>query len=723
MKKIFVALLFIPLFLFADWRINFDEQSSILTAENKNICIKGKLYFFADVKNGKEWLVASARDAVKNRLSIVDTTGDVQGYIVFPETDKNFKLLFYHRTAQAYSGKLKFSGDIIFKENCDTFTCKTSPQKNERVLGLLLNGADSNLNNSIFNADTDTLLRLSAENLTLQTLNNTKFYFSMCGEISESNQSIFSFEYIEDYFKKSYVPYYKPLNRKRCRTTPSGWMSWNTYFDTATAQDNLDEARIGKKYLQPFGCEIWSIESWQGNSDKLPVRNFHNMNLEINAKQFPLGMKRLADDIKALGFKAGLWVAPFGTGNVDFYNAHKDWFLHDTSGNAIRSWNGNYTLDPTVEEAREHLKNIFRIASKEWGYEFFKIDGMSGRSKNYCAHLYERPEIKSQFKNPNCKNPFELCVSAFREGIGDDALFLACQGHSSGPEAMYADMARTGADIVSPNKPVMWKNILLQARCTVNQIFTHNISMIADPDTLLVGDLDVEQARVTASVVALTGQLTFFGDKLAKLSPEKMKILQQALPVAKVRPQSLYPYFSMLPVWNLAIKHNVLGNYNVVAFFNWSDSTKNISIPAEELGLCNNQKYVAFEFWTQSYLGECKQTFTQNLAPRSVRVLVLQKPKKYPFIVGSDRHITSNFTEIKKSKWNAETCELITSIDLIGGFPLLLSVLERDAFLFKKVVSAKDISTKVRKENGIIKVEILSQKSSNAKLKFVFEKK
>jgi hypothetical protein len=43
-------------------------------------------------------------------------------------------------------------------------------------------------------------------------------------------------------------------------------MSWNTYFDRATAEDNLAEAWIGQKQLQPFGCEFWSIESWQGNS-------------------------------------------------------------------------------------------------------------------------------------------------------------------------------------------------------------------------------------------------------------------------------------------------------------------------------------------------------------------------------------------------------------------------------------------------------------------------
>ena len=111
-----------------------------------------------------------------------------------------------------------------------------------------------------------------------------------------------------------------------------------------------------------------------------------------------------------------------------FMKRIKGWFLHDKSGKPISSWNGRYTLDPTVPEAREHLRKIHQIASKEWGYEYFKIDGMSGRNHGYCAHLYERPEIRACFQDPSCPNPFELCIKAFREGIGEDRVFLACQG-------------------------------------------------------------------------------------------------------------------------------------------------------------------------------------------------------------------------------------------------------------------------------------------------------
>ena len=701
MRKILLGIIALfQISAFANWDVSFDETSSKLSARNGDAQIEGELSF----SSGKDkWTVAASRDGVANRLTLVDKKGDVQGYVVFPKNSDELQMLFYHRTAQAYMGELSFSGKIKFFP--ESFACRTKPAFGERVLPLGCNSPNSALNDSVFSPERDELLRLSAWNLSIKK-DGSGYSFKMSGDIGEAAQAEFSFELVKNYFKNSYVPYYKPLNRKNCPKTPTGWMSWNTYFDKATAEDNLAEAKIGQKYLQPYGCEIWSIESWQGNSDSLPVSKFYNMNLEVNQKQFPEGMKKLAQDIRKPGFRPGIWMAPFGTGNKEFYETHKDWFLHDKEGNPVKSWNGIYTLDPTVPEAREHLKKIFETASKDWGYEFFKIDGMSGRNKGYCAHLYERPEIRAQFKDPSVKNPFELCVKAFREGIGERAIFLACQGHTSGAEAAYAEMARTGADIVHPNEPVKWGNVLLQARCTINQIFTHNISMIADPDTVLVKDLPLEQARVSCTVVALPAQLTFFGDRLAELDASQMKMLQQTLPPAFVRPLSLYPYFSMLPVWNLAVNSPVLGEYNVVAFFNWGDEDAEISATPEELGICPKSDYVGFEFWTQKPLGKLSKPFSQKVPARGVRLVVISKEKKFPQWIGNDRRIAQTAEELNEFKWDAAAKTLKCNASVINNFPLDIFVNVPQGFAFDSAVCASAECKVSPAENGAIKITL-----------------
>lgn len=705
---------------FSDWKYSFNEEGSVLSLETDGssgkIRMEGKLKFFSK-KDESFWTFSNSRDAVKNRLAIVDAKGDVQAYAVFPQKGEKLTMLFYHRTAQSFEGKIFFEG-TLFVDESDNFPCSSSFDKSGRVLGLSFGAADSLRNDGVFMPQSDTMLRFGADGVIVKNLGEGKYEVKMQGDICLAPE--ISFEKISGYFKNSYVPYYSALDRSNFSNgrIPTGWMSWNTYFDKATAEDNLAEARIGKKYLQAFGCEIWSIESWQGNSDKLPVSKFYNMNLETNENQFPEGMKKLSDDIRKLGFRPGIWMAPFGTGNEDFYKKHKSWFLHDKNGNPIKSWNGVYTLDPTVAEAREHLSKIFETASRDWGYEFFKIDGMSGRNKGYCAHLYERPEIRSQFADSKCENPFELCVKAFRKGIGKDRIFLACQGHTSGPEAAYAELSRTGADIVSPNKPVLWKNILNQARCTINQSFTNNISMVGDPDTLLVKDLETEQARVTATIVALPGQLTFFGDKLATLDASQMKILQQTLPAETIRPMNLRPLFSMAEVWNLSVRHSSLGQYNVVALFNWGETEKEVSANALELGVEEGAKYLAFEFWTQSFLGCGNLPLKISVPARGVRIVVLKKAENFPQWLGSDRHLAQTGLELEKIFWKAENKTLEGSILLVEKFPLEARVAIPEGFTFDRA-ECEGASLKAEVlEDGSLNLKFVSDSEKNSSAKF-----
>lgn len=646
------------------WDCSFDPSTSEMTIEKDGFRICGELSFES---GGTKWSTEKSRDGVPGRNVLIDPKGNVQGYWIPLVNSDAVEIIFYHRSAQNFRGTLTFNGTV--RTSGDSFACRSVPGVAEKVLNLSSGGADSLSDDSIFRVDDDALLQLRAAEVRISHREEGLYVLKMSGRIDSAAEASFRFEVKGGYFGKRWVPYYKPLSLKGNHKVPTGWMSWNTYFDKATAEDNLTEARIGRKYLQPFGCEIWHIESWQGNSDKLPVSSFHNMNLEVNAGQFPEGMKALADDIRALGFKPGIWLAPFGTGNSDFYREHTDWFLHRADGSPISCWNGKYTLDPTVPEALRHVEAIFRTASRDWGYDYFKVDGMSGRGPSYCAHLYERDDVRKCFRNPSCPNPFELCVQAIRRGIGEDKYMLACQGHATGPEATYAQASRLGADIVHPNCPVVWEGVMNQARCFLNQAFSHNIVMICDPDTLLVRDLPMEQARVSATVIALPGQLTFFGDKLAGLPAEKMKILQQVLPVTDVRPKSLYPYFEMLPVWNLGIDNGLVPPYNVVAFFNWSDSDCFISASCAELGIPEGD-YRGLEFWTQKVWGFAEGVggIGMDVPAKGVRVVSLHRASSVPQWLGSDRHVTMNGVEVLGVK--SSECSMELSVHLVGGFPL-----------------------------------------------------
>ena len=692
---------------FGKWSVGFEEAKSRLTLRREDVAVELSFGLSMSVDD-QTWSVKEPMDAVASRLALVAPDNSVQGYLTFAACDGRLEIRAIHRTAQFYAGVVAFEGTVSMR---GAFACRVAPPEAIHVVQMGSGAADSLTNDALFDRENDLCLAFSgAESLKLKTVGDGEFTVSGELALRRAAKAGLVVDLSEHYYKDRYVPYYQPINRKRCPSPPTGWMSWNVYFDQAGAAENLAEARIGARELKPFGMEYWSIESWQGDSDKLPVSKFDNLSLKAHKTQFPEGMAKLADDIREIGFKPGIWTAPFGTGSQEFYEAHKDWFLHGEDGQPLHTWNGIYTIDPSNDDVIDYLRDIHRKMAQEWGYEFFKIDGMSGRGPGYCAHFYERPEVRARFKNPDCPNPFERCVNAFREGIGPMRVFLACQGHYTGPEAGLADASRIGGDIVAPNTNSNWNNILSQARATMNQLFVHNIVFYMDPDTLLVGDYHpLEEARVTATVVALPGQMMFAGDKLAELSPERMRLLQQALPVCDVHPMNMYPVFEMAPVWDLKVKRP-FGEWDVVALFNWSDEEAEIGFTFEELGLDGNKFYAVYEFWTDVFQDIYEGEFSMMVPPHGVRLVAVHEEQARPQFLSSNRHLTQGAVDLEDLAWDAKKKELSGTVKLVGGYPTQLAFLLSDNYTLQKVsVKDADMALKVD-HDGVLRVTMTSAK-------------
>ena len=273
------------------------------------------------------WRVASSRDGFPNRLALVDTRDNVNGYIAFQPDGEGVSLLVYHRTAFAYAGTLAFDGEVRYRD--DAYPCSVTPKKGDRVLSVKSGPAVSLGDDALFSPSADEALHFKGLELKAES---GKLSVSAKLRIDDATQNSLSLKIARDWYKSRWVPNWRAPDRRRSPHAPTGWLSWNTYFDQAGSKENLDEARFAAKWFKPFGMEIWNIESWQDNSPKLPVSNFHNMDLETYKVQFPEGMKWLADEIRKLGFRPGLWMAPYGTGNDKFYAEHKDWFLHGARG-------------------------------------------------------------------------------------------------------------------------------------------------------------------------------------------------------------------------------------------------------------------------------------------------------------------------------------------------------------------------------------------------------
>ncbi len=656
----------------SEWQVNFDPRHASLELVHppSGARVAGALSFAVEI-NGqpKPWSIVAPRDAVKTRPALLDAEGNVQGYLAFTASGDTVALHVVHRSAQSYRGTLTFKGTAAL--GTQSFACRTTPPESSRVVQMASGPADSRLNDSLFDIPTDTALRFVGRSVLIAADSHAgppgAFAIEMTATPHDAAHSAMVFGAMRDYYRSRYVPYYKPIDKKRCPSPPTGWMSWNAYFDTAGEKENLEEARIGAKHLKPFGMEIWHIESWQDNSDKLPVQKFHNLTLRPDPRKFPSGMKWLAEQIRALGFRPGIWTVPFGTGDKAFYEAHKDWFLHHPDGKPMQNWSGYYVVDPSQEAVRRHMEETHRIMSRDWGYEYFKIDGMSGRGAHYSAHFYERTEVRAAFKE-ECDDPFRLCVEALRRGMGPDRIWLACQGHYTGPEIGQADAGRIGADIVHPGQPPHWSNYTNQAWTTLNQLFVHNIVWYSDPDTLMVGAAPMEIARVATVVVGLPGQMMFSGDKLAALAPERMRLLQQCLPVCDVRPLDLFPIFDMRPVWDLKIRRP-FGQWDVVSVFNWGDQPADVGFRFDELGLPTNAEYLVYDFWNRAFRGAVRERFSVTLAGRSNALLAIHPALGRPQFLSTDRHITQGGVELESTTWDETDRTLSGTLRLVENHP------------------------------------------------------
>ncbi|NQU44887.1 hypothetical protein HQ520_16485 [bacterium] len=653
------------------WMVDFDpeNQEMVLSQPDRGISLQGRLCFHRlDGDMSHEWRISPPAFKGAQRLWLVDPNGDCQGYLSIRQSADRIQLSLAQRPPQIYQGLLRFEATIGFGKNA--FACRTRPARASDVVQIASGPADSLLNDSLFDVETDTALRFSGSTARLETYpvseHTQQFGVILEARSDQSETSEIVIEVLPDYYRSRWVPWYKPLDKGRVPQAPSGWMSWNTYFDQAGEEENLAEARLGARHLKPYGLEIWSIESWQDNSDNLPVSNFHNLTLRSHPEQFPNGMEWLANQIRKLGFKPGIWAVSFGTGDEDFYNSRRDWFLHLPDGKPMHNWNGRFLLDPSQPPAVQFTQHTHWTMAREWGYEFFKTDGISGRGANLSAHFFENPEVRQAFKY-DCPEPLREWLEAIRAGIGEESTLLACQGHYTGPEVAFADAARIGADIVHPNHPPKWSNYLDQALVSLSQLFTHGIIWYNDPDTIMAGAYaPTELARLAATVVALPGQVTFFADQLAELPPDRLWLMQRCLPVCDAHPLELYPIYEPRPIWDLKIRRP-FGQWDVVSLFNFGPRAHVVQLRFADLGLAPEKEFLLYDFWNGKFLGEFLEEARFEIPAKSNLLLAVHEKLDRPQLLSTDRHLTQGAVELEDLKWDPKRNELSGRSLLVGG--------------------------------------------------------
>lgn len=305
----------------------------------------------------------------------------------------------------------------------------------------------------------------------------------------------------------------------------TGWCSWYNLYTYITEENILEHLRgvaaVAQREQLPMS--IFQIDDGftPEMGDWLLVK-----------PQFPRGMKALLDDIRAAGFRPGLWIAPFMVGNRSrLYQEHPDWVVQDreTAGPLVQMrfygefrWHKRseeyYILDTTHPAAFAYLRQVFRTWRHKWGCDYFKTDFMHFGS--------EHGPDRARWHTPGLTRIeiWRRTAEMIREEIGE-ALWLGC-GCPLWASVGLVDAVRTGRDV-----GVTWENSPAAPspiRDQATRNFANHILWRGDPDCVLLRErfhhLTHKELRSLALYAGMCGGVMMTSDQLSELSAERLQL-------------------------------------------------------------------------------------------------------------------------------------------------------------------------------------------------------
>jgi hypothetical protein len=460
---------------------------------------------------------------------------------------------------------------------------------------------------------------------------------------------------------------------------PVGYCTW--YHARAWSEGPLaEQAVFAGKNLRPYGFSVIQIDDgWQdGQTKNGPKKNFTRIKPD---GPYPSGMKAMADKITAERLVPGIWFMPFsGSPEDPWYKDHQDWFVKRDDGTPHESRWGGACLDMSQAGAREYLKESIRRMSKEWGYKYFKMDGLcSGAGVN---HVYVNDAYKDdKFGDATFSNPDKPNIEVFRDGLklvretaGNDVYILGCTV-AQNMRAYGGGMGLVDAMRIGPDNNASWKAIMTGPKYGTRNYHLNGRIWHNDPDCIYArASVPMNQAQLLVSWATLSGQLGIISEEFMKLPPERVDLLKRMMPshCATVRPVDLFDK-EIASIW--LVTDNRCGfRRDVVGFYNWDESESVFDCSLEKLGLPPDAEYTGFDYWGNSAVRSIKERIQQRVPAQSCVVLALRAVSGRPQVISSSRHITQGIVDVVEEKWDAEKKELAGVSKIVGNDPYELRV-------------------------------------------------
>jgi hypothetical protein len=271
---------------------------------------------------------------------------------------------------------------------------------------------------------------------------------------------------------------------------PMGWASWNTF----AAQINSDVIKaqadaMVSSGLKDAGYQYVNIDEgwWQGTRDSAG-------NITVDTKEWPGGMKAIADYIHGKGLKAGIYTDA-GRDGCGYYFP---------TGRPAAPGSGS----------EGHYDQDF-LQFSQWGFDFVKVDWCGGDHEGLDAHTTYQA-ISDAIGRATAKTGRPMVLSVCNWGKQNPWTW------APGMSAMW----RTSQDIIffgeSPSMDRVLTNFDSAQHPEAQSAGHYN-----DPDMLIVGmpGFTAAQNRTHLSLWAVSGAPLLAGNKLSTMNTETTNIL------------------------------------------------------------------------------------------------------------------------------------------------------------------------------------------------------
>ncbi len=314
----------------------------------------------------------------------------------------------------------------------------------------------------------------------------------------------------------------------------AGWCSWYQFFHGVREDDVRRSLDALTRRRSEFPIDLVQLDDGYQRA----IGDW----LETNDK-FPRGLAPLAREIRAAGFRAGIWTAPFCVvPESELFARRPNWLLREgdepfrallhfewTPGGKV------FALDTSQPEVRRHLLRLF-AALAGMGFSYLKLDFLYAVAMQADA---ADPEFTRAQR-------LRAGLEAIREGAGDEAFLLGC-GCPIGPAVGLVDGMRVGPD-VAPRWRVPAKDAVrgIEAtqpslenalRNTLARAWMHRRLWLNDPDCLMTRAHDTELTRdevtTLAGAVAASGGMLLISDDVASLDEAQSRLLRETAAIAR----------------------------------------------------------------------------------------------------------------------------------------------------------------------------------------------